>query len=511
VNPEAISDSTMARPESRSLGRILAPVALATVVADFLFWRSCPGVSVGIFLAVLAAMLLAMMRGRPGFRIGIVAVALGACCVQAGIELSMSNVLASVALLLALAGEVFQSQMAGLWERFAESLLAMMTAPMRWLGLGVAAIPGPGTLRTSASSFTTRCLVAGWVLTPAVILLLVFTIIFRSGNAIFGEVTGRLAWRCIEWIGGVDLHPGRFILWAVFATFALGLFHGRPAPESARWWSFPLPRFPRPDWKLAGLQSGAVLLALNALFFFVNTIDAIYLWAGGPLPAGVGHSEFVHQGVWSLTGAVVLSAFVIAGLFQQEDRVADHRWLKNLAHLWVVQNLVLIGGVFLRLKIYVMFDNQLTEKRVYVGCFLLLVSIGFVFLAYFVEKRRTFNWLLGRNAIVTFLLFFILQFPDVRGMIARCNTALWIAAAQNRDPESFDLEYNASLGPAAWSQLVVVAASERAPRLAARAREELASLRRRESVAAATETWREWQWRRSRARARLLVATGEMP
>lgn len=495
----------------RQTASVLVPVAAATALVDFLFWRGGIGLSVGVCFAGIGVLLLASLRQRPPLRLLIVSAMLLACCLQSAIEVSLSNILASIALTAALAGEVFQPHLTTLWARVSEVAFGLLLAPFRWVRVAADATLGLAGERAAAASLLGQGARAIWVLAPAVVLVGVFAIIFGSGNAVFANLVENAHHAAMEWLANFDLSFARCLFWAFTATVALGIFHGLRAPDSPRCWTFTLPRVLRPDHRLATWQSAAVLVALNGLFCFVNTIDAIYLWAGGPLPAGVWHSEFVHQGVWSLTGAVVLSAFVIAGLFQQEDRVADRRWLKNLAHLWVVQNLVLVAGVFLRLKLYVVFDNQLTEKRVYVACFLLLVSAGFVFLAWFVEKRRTFNWLLGRNAMATFLLLFILQFPDVRGMIARCNTALWIAAAQDRDPESFDLEYNASLGPGAWSQLSVLAASERAPRLAARAREKLAAFRRQESAAAAAENWRDWQGRRTWARAGLLVATGEMP
>ena len=84
------------------------------------------------------------------------------------------------------------------------------------------------------------------------------------------------------------------------------------------------------------------------------------------------YSEYVHEGVFSLIAAVLLSAVVLSGIFLQDSAVTGRGWLKGLAHLWILQNLVLIAGVFLRLKLYVD-AYQFTVLRVYVACFLALV------------------------------------------------------------------------------------------------------------------------------------------
>lgn len=503
MNPDDTSAPAPAPVETREIILVLIPVAIATVLADFLFWKSGVGISIGIYFAYLAVLLFALVRNRPNSRLLAVFAALAACCVQSAIEISLSNVLASIVLTLALVGEAFQPHLAGIWARFSEAIFGFVSVPFRWFSIAIVATRGARKWCMPNVHFLARCARLVWVIAPAVILLFAFAGIFMSGNAIFAELVARIGRHAFEWVAQLNLSPVRFIFWAFTATIALGIFHGVRAPDAPRWWTFTLPRIPRPDHRLAAMQSGAVLIALNALFCLVNTIDAAYLWRSGKMPAGVNHTEFVHEGVWSLITAVVLSAIIIAGMFQQEDRVVAGRGMKSLAHLWVVQNFVLIGGVLLRLKLYVD-ASQLTEKRVYVACFLVLVTTGFLFLAWFVEKRRTFNWLLGRNAAATFLLFSILQFPDVASSVARYNVTRFISSQQSRESQGLDIEYLASLGPGAWTPLKVVAENPRPSLIRTTAREKLQEIRQQETYSAANEDWREWQWRRRQARLTLL-------
>jgi hypothetical protein len=187
----------------------------------------------------------------------------------------------------------------------------------------------------------------------------------------------------------------------------------------------------------------------------------------------------------NLIAAVVLSAVIIAGMFQQSDATANNPWLKRLAHLWVLQNFLLLAGVLRRLMLYT-FAFQLTEKRVYVACFLALVAAGFLLLAWFVQKRRSFNWLLGRNAFAIFVLFFTLQFVDVAGGVAQYNVARWEQKAD------LDLDYLASLGPTAWPELIHVARSRRNAAIAANARQRLLGL----AAEHRAPDWRAYQWQR---------------
>jgi len=502
VNPIADSDARPVSSVIRDLVVVLTPVAATTAATDFLLWRSVAGVSMGILFAFVGTLLLLFRRGQPTARLSLVVAALVATCVQAGIEISLSNSLAGVTLILVLGGEVFQPHLGGLWARFSEAVFGLVSAPVRWFGFTGTVTRHLAELRAPNLGLVGIVVRLAWVIAPSVVLLALFAGIFNAGNAVFAEFTTRVRRVSLEWLAGLDLSPDRFVFWALAATVALGLFHGTPAPDAPRWWTRVLPRVPRPDYRLGAMQTGAVLIALNVLFCAVNTIDVVYLWRSGRLPTGVNHTEFVHAGVWSLISAVIFSAVIIAGMFQQQDRVVAGRWLKILAHLWIAQNIVLIGGVFLRLKLYVD-EYQLTEKRIYVGCFLALVMVGFLLLGWFVEKRKSFNWLLGQSAVVTFLLFFALQFFDAAGFVASHNVRRWLAASGGGKDAVLDVSYLASLGPGAWPQLRVVASSPSDQPTVLMARERLAEIRERESAAVTTGNWREWQWRHAQARGSL--------
>lgn len=465
--------------------RILVPVILGTALADFLFWERRFGLSVGVFFAGMGLLLLASLRQPPRPRLWVLVGLLAACSVQAAVAVSFSTVLAAALITVALAGEVFQAQLAGWWARFSEIVFGLCSGPARWAGFGEAVCESVGDLRSRDLRVAERAAVALKVLVPSALLVLLFGGILAAGNAMLREIIHQANDAAFRFWVSLNLTPLRFLWWGMVATIMLGLFHGTRAPEEGRWWTRLVPRFALPDVRLGQWQTGLALLAMNGLFCVVNTLDAVFLWLQSELPDGVNRADFVHEGVNNLIAAVVLSALVIAALFQQDDATVNNRWLKRLGHLWGLQNFVLLAGVFRRLQFYAE-DYHLTEKRVYVVCFLALVAVGFGFLAWFVQKRRSFNWLLGHCAVAAFVLFFVLQFLDVAGWVARYNVDRW----EERGRGPIDLKHLADLGPTAWPELIRVAETTSVANTESNAREWL-----RNQLRPLPADWREYQWR----------------
>jgi len=486
-------------PQERLLP-IFITAGFLTCLGDFLFWNQVLGVSVAVFaLTIGASLLVSPGDYRASQSACIAAFLLVLACIATTLENSFSNVAVLIALLSVLMGERHFREVKGSWARWSESFVAWLSAPGGWLWL----------VRNMADSSITsaqfhhvtgeRAVRSIQILAPAACLVVIFSVILGFGNAVFGELLARAGRESANWILSFDFSPVRALMWIVLATFALALARPHRASEKAHIWTRSLPILRRSDSKVALWQSGAVFVALNALFFVVNTIDVAFLWSHARLPENVSFSQFVHQGVYSLVFAVLLSALVIAAIFQQESVVTSHRILKALGWLWIAQNLVLIAGVFLRLKLYVD-AYQLSELRVYVGCFLVLVAVGFVLLALHVARSGSLSTLIWRNAIATFGLFFLVQFPDVAGVVARFNVEQW----QNEPGRTLDLAYLEALGPGAWPSICAVAASKEQPFTAARARETVEKLAAWEVERRAESNWRSYQIRHVRHSRRLI-------
>lgn len=480
-------------------------VALLTFLSDFLLWNAVPfGISLGIFEALIAVAMFAAHGFKPLTRSALVIVLLlSGALVQTAINLCFTNQAVVVALLIMLLGELyFRSTISG-WLRWLQAFLSLPHIFQRWGWLsGGCNIDGVALeSRWKSGSRTLK------VIFPAIILVIVFGIILGNGNAILASAIGD-AWKVfIEWISGFDFTFSRFFFWLLMASIVL-FFVG---PLRARL-NLAAPGFlnvfaSRPDESLVRLQTITILIALNALFFAVNTIDVLHLWSG-KIPAGTIGRDYVHEGTNSVITATVLSAVVIAAIFLQNPSVVGLRSIRTLGLIWVFQNLIMIAGVFKRLQIYVIQFNLLTEKRISLGLFLLLVSVGFLFLSLHVI-RPDFLRLLRRNVIATFSLFYVVQFFNITGFAAQWNVTQW-----HRDPQwALYLDYLLGQGPDAWPALARVADStekESDPQVAL-ARKHVIRIAANEKFRMEKANWRLLQLQRESGAKAIITQAGKYP
>jgi hypothetical protein len=247
-----------------------------------------------------------------------------------------------------------------------------------------------------------RALRATWIILPGLIVTIFFGIILANGNAMFANLTAGIVTAYENWFLSLDLDFWHCAFLAFVTWVALPLLHPSPAPEGQRFWTMELPTLRLTATERTGrLQSFAMLALLNGLFCCVNTLDAIYLWAHQRLPANVSYSAFVHQGTASLIIAVIFSALLLAGMFHQVRNVSSWKPLRLLGMLWIAQNLILLAGVLLRVKLYVD-AYDLSVARVNLFFFLALVAVGFVLLAIRIWWQRPLGWLLNANLLASF-------------------------------------------------------------------------------------------------------------
>lgn len=500
MNQPPSPTSTNEIPDRRFL-TIAAAILSVTVAADFLFWYETPGVSLAIFVVVLAITIFANAPKRWSNGALLAAALLFGAAAQSAVEISFSNILVILVLLVVLMGEEFFASLPAGWPRWSEAVWSSVKTPARWLRLLAILSQRRGLDAAGAAvSATARVARALRVCLPALVLTGLFALVLGSGNAIFGSWIHHAFDSLLGWLVHLDITIGRLFFWFLVAGAAMPFVQPASAPDHARWWTRTFPMLPEPrDHKISLWQSRLVLLLINALFFAVNTIDAIYLWVNHKLPDDVSYSSFVHRGVFLLVLAVLLAAAVLVALFQQADPIARDRTVRVLALIWIAQNIVLVGSVLLRLKLYVE-AYQLSTLRVYVALFLLLVTVGFVLLAIHVQRRRTLNWLVFTNALATFVLFYIVQLTDVAKFVARYNVTQW----KTDRSHPLDLNYLESLGPSAWPALAEVAcAGESADAYFARQKRE--ALAEKEKRKRAGLDWRSWQARRAHYDRELLA------
>ena len=410
----------VAKEPPHSLPRILLGLIFIVAMFDLCFWGvDSMGLSVAVFVPMLAVAIL-VNRVNPWRRSTLVIVALLAgACWAAAIETGTTNTVALLVLVLALAGDSYFDRNDPAWSRWYTQLLALAFAPGRvfWLGVRlVEAVFGP------ASGSATRAVTGVLLAIPALVLALVFGSLLSSGNAVFGAWTGNaVSWLWNEFLSLFNF--GRIVMWLFVALIALPLL--RPARFGASWWRW-IPNLPRLPELIpnngAIFSSALVLVVLNIMFGVANLADAMFLWSGAPLPAGVEYKTYVHGGFDTLICTVILTALVLTAMFQQPVSVARSRPLKALALIWVAQNVFLIASCALRVQGYVV-EGQLTVLRLSCFIFLVLVAAGFAVLTVKILHERSIAWLIGRCILAVFVTFYITQFLDLAGYAENYNVA----------------------------------------------------------------------------------------
>jgi hypothetical protein len=248
-------------------------------------------------------------------------------------------------------------------------------------------------------------------------------------------------------------------------------------------------------------RSLLILIVLNVLFLWANGLDAFFLWMSAKLPANVSYSQFVHEGVFSLTTTTILSGIVLVVMFQQGAEVTGKSWVKRLAVLCVAQNLFLISSVALRLKLYIE-AYDLSVLRVHVGTFLAIVATGYLLMAWRIVRQKSLNWMVFSNAAAILAIFYVVQFIDVNGFVARYNTQSWL---ENRK-KSLDMNYLGRLGSSALPEWVRI---EHQAKGTPEAKAAVLELNRARTKWESRESdWRSWQWREEETRNRVF-STGE--
>lgn len=474
-------------PQAR---RYCAGVLALVVATDLLFYKQRPGVSIAAF-GVLA---LGVLRwNRPQFRwdrhrvVGLALIALA--LLQSVIETGFSN---AVVLFALFSFAMIDAQAKPQGARFAAPLLVAecwLRALGRWVVFPSALHAAMGG--DSGDTLAVRTARKLGLVVPALALLIPFALLLGTGNALLGETFSRLG----VWLRSIHLPElGRWVFWAVTATGAMTFLAPKVRSRIGGWLESPrlAPASSAADPQAALWRTWLMLGAVNALFCWANTVDAIFLWIRATLPPGVSYSQFVHNGVYSLIAATVLAGIVLAWMFEQDRLVTGHPVTRGLALGWIAQNLVLLASVGVRLKLYVEAYN-LTVARLGVVSFLILVAVGFALLAWRILGRKSLRWLVLSNLFAVIGLFYVLQFVDFAGIVARYNTRRWL---EHRSAQ-VDVAYLGQLGAPAWPSLLTLERAAPDEKTRHEAGQALARSRARADRASG---WPSWQWREARLR-----------
>jgi hypothetical protein len=284
-------------------------------------------------------------------------------------------------------------------------------------------------------------------------LVSVFAVVFALANPVVEHgfaLVGSAIERSVSLPG-----PLRVLFWA--GTLFGGLLLTRPGLRLPKAADAGVPAAATAPSLTKIRASRNTLVALNALFFAYNALDAAYLWAGAP-PPGMDTQEYARHGVVWLTVAMLMLTCVLgvmfrgggfeaatphsesrmpegSGLERTESRTPEGsglertestrtRWmsLRTLAYAWIAQGGVLALGTYRRISIHVA-TSGLSNLRIAGILGTTLVCVGLVLVAMKLRRRRSVAWLLRRQLDAFAVTFFLFAVTPTHLLSARVNVA----------------------------------------------------------------------------------------
>ena len=392
--------------------RLFVAVAV-TAFADWLCYGHRLGLSLALFLTVLAALSLLSNPVRAGRR----DVAIGVALLFAGLLpiVESLNLLSAAFGVLATAivvASLTNPFIGGLSDRFRSVLILLLSGPVRLFG-DMRRLFGRSL---SLSSFTV------WIV--PVSLSGLFLLLFASANPLIDRWLAAIE----LWTPGATLDFRRPLFWLAVAAvswpFIAIKWKWRAAAASNVAQAPPLPgQAERHPGNIFG--AGAILRSLvlfNLLFAVQTVLDVTYLWGGVALPNGMTYASYSHRGAYPLiVTALLAAAFVLAAMRPggPAERVPI---IRTLVFVWVGQNVMLVISSILRLDLYVEIYS-LTYWRVAAFIWMVLVALGLVLIVAQIALQHSNRWLILANLTTLTLVAYICMFVNFAAVIANYNVA----------------------------------------------------------------------------------------
>jgi hypothetical protein len=479
-----------------SIPRKLIVALAVTGFADWLFYDQRIGISVALFLGVVAFLSLLTNPVHAGLRQSLFAAAvllLGLASVVEEFNV-LSAALAALAIAVAVSA-LTNPLMNGLRERYAAVQELLLVGPFR-IFMDIAQSP---RWSLTLKSFTV------WVV--PLFLSVVFLLLFSSANPLIET-----------WLSAIDpraalarLSAVRLLFWGVTLCVVWPFIYlkwvCRSLPGS---WVSQTELKPAKEEQAPSELFGAAailrsLLLFNLLFAVQTALDVIYLWGGVALPDGLTYAAYAHRGAYPLIVTALLAAGFVLAAMRPGGPAARTPVIRVLVFFWVAQNVMLVVSSMLRLDLYVQIYS-LTWWRVAAFIWMLLVAAGLILIVARIAFDRSNIWLVRMNLATLALLACICAFINFPYVIATWNVDH--SKEMSGNGQTLDSAYLLGLGPQALPAIDRYLAAL----TNAYVRDNLTWYRDQlvTSQLAELDSWRAWSFRGYRLK-RYLAAIGRSP
>jgi hypothetical protein len=418
-----------------SIPRKLIVALAVTGFADWLFYDQTIGISVALFLGVLAVLSLLTNPLRAGPRQSLIAATVLLIGLASVVE--ELNLLSASLCVLAVAVAVStltNPLMDGLRERYRAVRYLLLIGPFRIF----ADIARSSRLSLALKSF------AVWVV--PLLLGCVFLLLFSSANPLI-ETWLNAAIDLKAWLARLSVV--RLVFWTMTLCIVWPFIYlkwVRKAPPPP-WVNEAEPAVDEPPSELFG--TAAILRSLllfNLLFAVQTALDVIYLWGGVALPDGLTYAAYAHRGAYPLIVTALLAAGFVLAAMRPGGPAERMPVIRVLVFFWIAQNVMLVVSSMLRLDLYVQIYS-LTYWRIAALIWMLLVAAGLILIVARIALDRSNSWLVQMNLATLALTACICAFVNFPYIIATWN----VNHSKDVAGTGLELDFNylVSLGPQA--------------------------------------------------------------
>lgn len=405
--------------KQRTLVMVAAALGLG-IAFDILFFGKLPGISFPIYIVLILACTLAVVRlhGQTAPRTALFMVPLllffsSMVYVRANEMLTFFNVVISLYLL-----GLFVALTLRPWLRaygVVDYLRVMLDVPLLSIGKGI------DTVKTWIAG---RSFIAKHKQLPQVIrgvliavpVLLVFLALFASADLVFREyvsrlfnfqINGELFWRIVMLLVVAVVSLGAFVLLG-------GRRQNDKQAESV--WSKPS--------KFGLVETGILFGSLNVLFLSFILVQLAYLFGGAQNVVGgeFTYAEYARKGFFELiavAGFSLLLLFVTERVLLRQRQMHDLKF-KLLSSLLIVQVLVIMVSAVKRLRLYES-AYGFTSLRLLSYIFMAWLAVVFIVFLYKILADRRENELAFALFVSVMALFAVINLMNIDGLVANKN------------------------------------------------------------------------------------------
>lgn len=400
-------------------------VILFTITFNFFFWKEKFGINLVLFTAIYGSVLAVFHpqeRKKKQSIIGIAGIIITSIALLYHNSL-FSKVMLFASIFLFVAGLV-EKQLKTIYYLIPSGFLGMITSPFRKNDFYSAPKNGP-------SSKTVKWIKLSVIPTA---ILSVFIVIYSIANPVFANNLNNVIDNLGNYLSNIfEYYPfsrflfiglGLLIGVGVYYYKSLGLFDDREKNH--------VPNLTRTKFKINRVMSmtalksernGAVitLVMLNGLLFLINLIDFNVFFIEDSSSINTGFSESLHKGTWMLIFSIFLSAIIVLYIFRGNlNFYTKNKFLKSTAYIWIAQNIVLCGFVYVRVYHYIN-HHGLAYKRIGVIVFVTATIIGLLTLFIKVKEKKTISYLFKLNGTSIYSILILGSLFNWDGIIANHN------------------------------------------------------------------------------------------